>query len=571
MKNITLRTAAALAALAFAAPSALAQQISLIDRRTQLSANYLVGYATVSVSDVFNRTWDDLATSFQFATADSGSINDVYDNKPVQGLGSYDISQSYNIGERRIELGGEAHNTLAAAASYVSAGARATSTLWLDFNLSSPSGFSFSGQLDTTPGHAVGGTDAVATSTLILERRSGGNQRWAFDTPGAFNISGQLLAGDWRLYGNAHTRLNGDAAFSGALVLSPVPEPATWMLAMAGLPLLLRRAAWRRRAGAAVLLGATASALAAPGAVNTLGQPEYYTTYRLITPGGRGAFDISSHDDAINGTTAVFTSTGTMWDRSLANQQAVVTNNGVTYWSYAMGPTLQQAPEPTTVTGAITTADVFQSFQKVSADAELRFTYTGGKLELFKDPEMGPPCGPGCMFAAVTWRVTVTLNSDPNTEVMFERGHAALVVGGGNDVELITSQDALDGSPVNPLWQWDCTGCHRPPRNVATATLQAPFSGIVDLSAVPYDPQRPVEFTVGFSLTTTAFITQSHVGARAWARDPLGAADDGVSLAVQGLLPTNAPVVAVPEPQSWALMLGGAAWIAWRRRATEPR
>ena len=66
-------------------------------------------------------------------------------------------------------------------------------------------------------------------------------------------------------------------------------------------------------------------------------------------------------------------------------------------------------------------------------------------------------------------------------------------------------------------------------------------------------------------------MAQEFAGAKAWGRDPLSLGDEGVSLSVQGLLPTNAPVSAVPEPQTWALMLAGAAWIAWRRRAAGPR
>lgn len=569
MNKISLHTRAALAAVMLAAPCAQAQELSISKRQSQLSGNYLVGYATVGISGTFSQTWVSPETSFEFATADSDSIDEPYNTEiQVTGLGSYDISQSYSVSAPRIEIGGQSHNTLASH-SPVSGGARGTSTLWLDFNLSSASSFSFSGNLDATPGAAVDGVAAVATSTLILERAAGGNERWAFNTPGAFGIGGQLPAGDWRLYGNAHTRLNGDAIFTGTLVLSPVPEPAGWSLAMAGLlPLsvVLRR---RRRAVATLAAaGALAAgpALAVPGDVNTLGQPEYYTTYRLLTPQGYGAFDIKSQDDAINGSVYVVAGTGTMWDRSVANQQAVVVNNGVTYYAGAMGPTLQQAPELTTVTGAITTVDIFQSFQKASADAQLSFTYTGGKLQLFKDPELGPPCIQGCAFAEVVWQVSVTPNDTPGVPIMVESGRAAMGVL-NSTYRFYSSQTASDGSPANPLWQWDCTGCERAARNVATATLQAPFTGIVDLSGVPFDAQNPVDFTVSFSLQTTAYVTQEFAGAKAWARDPLGAVDDGVALSVQGLVPTNMPVGVVPEPQTWALMLAGAAWIAWRRRA----
>lgn len=569
--NLFLKqNAAALALLALALPGAMAQDLVLDSRRSQISGNYLVGYATKYVSDTFSRNWDTEELSFEFETADSGSINDQYDDVTINGLGSYEVSQHYSVSAGGISLGGQAHNTLAAADDRLSAGARATSTLWLDFVVPEASSFSFSGFIDVTPGAAVGGVNAVATGTVILERVSGGNARWAFDTPGAFATAVTLQPGDWRLYGNAHTRLNGDAIFSAALTLSPVPEPARWALCLAGLlPLSLRRR--RSVAGAAAAtaaLLAAGPAAAVPGAVNTLGQPDWYTTYHLLTPAGFGTYEIKDHDDAVNGTTAVFHSEGTMWDRRVANQQAVVTNNGVTYWSYAMGPMLEQAPALNTVTGAVTTADVVQSFQKVDAGAELRFTYTGGRLQLFKHPEIGAPCEQGCAFAEVVWQVQVTLNSDPNTPVMTETGRAAMGILGGQ-YRFYSSQTASDGSPANPLWQWDCDNCGGTARNLATATLQTPFTGIVDLSAIPYDAQQPVDFTVTFSLQTTAYINREWMGAEAWARDPLSVGDEGVSIAVQGLLPTNSPVSAVPEPQTWALMLAGAAWIAWRRRSAE--
>jgi hypothetical protein len=580
---------AACAALAFAAAGATAQGFTFDARRTSLTAHYIVGYAAEYTSDTFSQTLDTVEPGFDFERARSGSIDSEYRGQAINGFGSYAIAQHYGVGADGLAIGGSAHNVVTRVQEELTAGARAISTLWLDFTLQQATPFTLNGMLEETAGTPLGTSVAEAAAIVVLENVAGSSGRWRYTEAGAFAAQGVLPPGRWRLYGSADTRNNGDAAFAAALALSPVSEPASGTLAAAGaLALVLRRrriaaratgvepgatrvsaARGAKRNSAAriacvALLAAAGAAHAVPGAVDTLGQPEWFTTYRLLTPAGFGTFEIRDQDDAVNGTTAVFHSEGTMWDRSVANQQAVVTNNGVTYWSWAMGPTLEQAPTLTTVTGAVTSANVAQSFRKVEENAELRFTYTGGRLELFKHPEIGAPCEQGCAFAEVVWQVQVTRHDAPNAPLMTETGRAAMGILGG-EFRFYSSQWASDGSPANPLWQWDCDRCDQPARNLATATLDAPFTGIVDLSAIPFDAQQPVDFTVTFSLWTTAYVTREWMGARAWARDPL-AIDDGVSIAVSGLVPTNAPVAVVPEPGSWVLLLGGLAALAARRR-----
>jgi hypothetical protein len=330
----------------------------------------------------------------------------------------------------------------------------------------------------------------------------------------------------------------------------------------------------KRRLVAALLLATTGAttAMAAGSGVDTMGDPNFYTSYRLITyTAGFGQFDISSHDEAVNGETFVYTSIGQLWNGQVANQNAVVTNNGATYWTNSMGPTLTSTPAPDTPVGSITSVLVEQSFVKTSADAQLSFTYTGGLLQLYRDVEARPPCVAGCAYADVAWRVEVVINSAPELELMHETGRAAMAIQ-DDTFKLFVSQSALDGTPVNPLWNWGCTRCGTSPAyGLAAATLDAPYTGIVDLSSIPFDPAfPPIEFTVRFWLDTTTNINEPYVGATAWAKDPLSFGDSaGVGLTVQGLLPTNNAISAVPEPAAWLLLVLGVPVLLRRRQLTQ--
>jgi hypothetical protein len=57
-----------------------------------------------------------------------------------------------------------------------------------------------------------------------------------------FSLNGTFMPGfEYTLFGRADSRLNASSAFDVDLLLSPVPEPATWLSLALGLGLLVAR------------------------------------------------------------------------------------------------------------------------------------------------------------------------------------------------------------------------------------------------------------------------------------------------------------------------------------------
>jgi hypothetical protein len=320
---------------------------------------------------------------------------------------------------------------------------------------------------------------------------------------------------------------------------------------------------------ATAALGAAGPAQAAGNAVNTMGSPYYdvgYETYNLLD----AVLDSQFVDNtgSTSGTLGVNAVTGALWNSLPALQQAVVTNDGTTFWARASAPTWPAPPIDSTAVAGGARVTVAQAFTKTSDQAELRFTYSGALLQAFVDQELGPPCEDLlCTGATVSWQVSVFLSSGPL--LMTESATAGIHYNlGTNTIEFQSWQEALDGSPLNPLWSWTCARCGQPAFGLAQARLQAPFVGIVDLSAIPFDPQaaQQPEFVVLFELSASAYAHLEHTGATAWARDPLDLGNDaGIGFTVLGLQPTNNAVGVVPEPTS-ALLLAAGLWAVLARR-----
>jgi len=241
--NTHIRRFAAANALLLVAPLVAAQVATVNTRETIQSGNFAVGFATLGDSGSDLQTFTTPDASFANVVSDSGSVNGLHGDTPVVGSGSYASGQAYELQADRVVFSGSAVTTLSTPYSHVSAGANALSQLDLLLELSVPMVFTFSGEITEAPGATVNGLTARADALVKL---SGPGDSWLFNGAGSFFQTGVLDAGAWRINAFADTRGNGGAAFVGTLLLTPVPEPAAWLLLARGAPGLL----WRRlRAG----------------------------------------------------------------------------------------------------------------------------------------------------------------------------------------------------------------------------------------------------------------------------------------------------------------------------------
>lgn len=246
--NTTLPTPWRVAAgltLLLACQAVAAQAVSVATRETVQSGDFLVGFATLGDSGSYDQTFTMPDTAFGNVAADSGGVNGLHNDTPVVGSGSFSTAQAYELLADRVVFSGSAVTMLATPFSHVSVGANALSMLDLLLALPVPMQFTFTGELVELPGAAVNGLSARADAQVKL---SGPGDTWLFTGAGAFLQQGVLDAGSWRINAFADTRGNGNASFAGTLLLTPVPEPAAWLLLALGAPWLLAR---RLRAGEA--------------------------------------------------------------------------------------------------------------------------------------------------------------------------------------------------------------------------------------------------------------------------------------------------------------------------------
>lgn len=234
-------------------------------------------------------------------------------------------------------------------------------------------------------------------------------------------------------------------------------------------------------------------------------------------------------------------------------------DDGRTFWSQTLSP-LRSGAERNLI-GGQAEINIAQSYRKDTADATLSFSFTAGKLQLL---EYGSQRGDGYSLSAyVTF--AANLVDHGSAELRWSERQLASLYEEFNVRDdrtdntwgfTRTQETGPTSSGMSP-WQWNCDECGGPAYGFATATLQAPFAGVVDLSSIDVGD----EFTVSFYLMTSAFdARQGETSALAYARDPLSTDDSGVGFTFAGLTPTDRPIIAVvPEPSSAALMLAGLA------------
>ncbi|MFO1318637.1 MAG: hypothetical protein U1F52_03395 [Burkholderiales bacterium] len=225
--------------LLLAATAAHAQDAVLSSRLTNVFGNFTVGAGPVVDNGGFSELLTTTSASYAQDAADAGAVDGAFNGQPVQGSASFSSDAQYLFGGTQITGSGSASTTGDTPFTYVSLGANAISSVRLDFRLPVLTRFTLSGSITSTLGPDVGTRTSNAQSSVQLT----GTGLWTSDDdPGGFSASGTFLPNvTYRLAGNASTRINGDAQYSFNLLLSPVPEPACWLLLAIGVPLLLAR------------------------------------------------------------------------------------------------------------------------------------------------------------------------------------------------------------------------------------------------------------------------------------------------------------------------------------------
>jgi hypothetical protein len=255
-------------------------------------------------------------------------------------------------------------------------------------------------------------------------------------------------------------------------------------------------------------------------------------------------------DDPISGTGSIL--------------HALVDSYGHTFAGIAYSPPRDSELHLDGWRGTAAVVHVYQSYVKDSADAVLTFTYVGGTLQLvWRAPDAPRPPGGWDFQARARWAYDVWKHDASDEPVTHEEQTAVLFHDGATWRSYVYQ---LLPPPNAELWPWSCLHCDAPEIHGNASLEMSRWTRAVDLSAIDVGE----EFTVVYQLEVIAHdATHTFSKAMAWSRDPLGgsggaAEDADVTFAIAGLTPTNAPVIASPEPSSVAASLAAVAAVVAR-------
>jgi hypothetical protein len=219
-------------ALLLAAQAAAAQTVVLTARETTQRGNFAVGSGTNTDNGNYALDLATLEASFANVAGDSGAA--------AAARASFTTAQSYAVFDERVDFSASAVTSVEAPVG-VTAFSDTLSQLELVLVLAVDTPFELRVDLNETLGATVNNLAPRANAQVRL---SGPGDSWFINTPGSLVQSGVLAAGTWRIDAFADARGNGDAGFIGTLVLTPVPEPAAWLLLAGGAGFMMLR---RRR------------------------------------------------------------------------------------------------------------------------------------------------------------------------------------------------------------------------------------------------------------------------------------------------------------------------------------
>lgn len=527
----------------------------MTSRWAEVSTAYVLGYATLGEQGSSDAEWTSLDDPSLLFLDGVASIDDEWDeNTPVRGTAEWELWSDHSVLPApddvvSIHGAGRSWFTAVSQAPSTVASGNGRSTQALEFEIDERTDYTWTISNSEDPEDTEG-------TWLRLDRMQDNGEvddNFVFIMdPGVHVRTGTLHPARYRLYasggGNGSRRTSWSYDF--ALDRVPVPEPealAQLAIAIGALVLLRRRRAALAIAGIAALGGAPAYAQG----TTEIGDAAYLLEVYLLDADD-GGLDINldhegtlldSADDTMDAGGGIEIDAPLGVDRFGYGRhvEAVVENGGQTFWGIA-----ESIPGNTELwdegwRGSAARTEIYQSYRKDTEEARLTFTYTGAYLALTMPPDT-PPRNDDPLRAEASWSYAVYQDSDE--EIASESQEVQLFFLDGWYLFHIIGASGTARDLPDHVWEFLCMPCGQSTGH-AGAELDE-FTHHVDLRGIDVGE----EFTVVYQLMVGAF-NDLHPMAKAyaWSRDPLGS-DGGVAFEIEGLTPTNAPHVPVPEPAS---------------------